>query len=267
MKLLNYSLVDINKEDLDTKVVGGVKLKLIKEGSEYQKTTQKGTMFHPQEGIGISKGELVWFMHQAVDFKTDYFGDLKYAISKDLIIGVERDGVIAPTGRIIAKKTMRPQKKSGVILIEDKPQMLQNLFEVESAPKESEFKSGDYIIPRKNASYYIEECDRFFIQEDTVIAKVKVELENSLVVNQEIEQLYNGHHIVKKQAVEGEYEDIRGIYLQKTHLYQPQWCFIVNSVKFNKGDRVFCVKSMGGDIEMNNEQVIAVNNEQLYFAE
>lgn len=266
MKLINYSLVDINKEDNTTFTYGGLRLHAIKEGSEYQKTTQKGIMHHPQEGIGISKGEKVWFFHKAVDNKTTYFGDLKYAITSDDILGIQRGENIEPTTRIIAKSLKRKAKTVGLIVIESKDVLVDDLFEVESAPKDSGYSKGDYIIPRKNSAYYIKECDRYFIKTDRVIATAKVELKDELVENTEIVELKNGHHVVSKLAVEGEYEKVGSIFLQKTHLYQPEWCTVIKSDKFNVGDTVFCVKSMGGSIKINDQELIAVNNEQIFFS-
>lgn len=265
MKLLNYSLVKI--EDNSTKKVGLSEIEILREGTEYQTTSQVGEVYKAESGAPFKDGERVWFFHKAVDNKTDYFGELMYAIPNNFILAIERGGVFVSNERIIGKPVYREGEKTGAIILEDKPQVVENIVKVESVPKGCDLKKGDYILVRKNSAYYIDACDRHFIEPDRVIATLDVELSGEMLISAKFKELKNGHHILEQISAKGGYEKVRGIFLQRKNIYQPEWCDVVMSTKFKKGDRVFATKSTGGDIELNKSKYAAVKSEQLYFAE
>lgn len=257
MRLLNYSLIDI----ADNTNKNGIFLE--KQGSEYERTSQYGIVSTAQSGGFAKEGDKVWFFHKACDNKTDFFGKLQYAVLSDFIYAKEIDGTLLPNNRIIASKV---EKQSNTSLSVNKTEIHKHLFLVESAPKGSEFKSGNYIIPRKNSAYYIDECDRFFIDETRIVCTaIPTKTEGEYVNEISVDKLFNEHHLVNYISDE-EYEKIGSIYMKRKEIYQMGWANVIKSDRFEDGETVFSAKSVGGEIEINGKSVIALKSKQIFFA-
>ena len=237
MVTFDYSLIEVDKtlpERVHTE--SGLVLEVPKEGSDYERCPQEGTIDVVCFGAPYEKGQTVIFEHQVSDRETSYFGKQHYYAKDEEIIGfrevhrqtdkvgnTKTDIVIKSFNRLVCEEIIEDKSdKSDVIEILKKEEAAEQIFKITFSPFK-EYNEGDIILVRKNHDYPIDRIKKVFVEKEHVIKNItKGEVMNDMTIV-EVEvfgntfQLESGIHVSNTYApkgigvvVEGKEEDLVG---------------------------------------------------------
>jgi len=230
MITFDYSLIEVDKklpERIHTE--SGLVLEIPKEGSEYERCPQEGTIDVVSFDAPYEKGQTVIFEHQVSDRETEYFGKQHYYAKDEEIIGFKEihrktdnvgnnkdDIIIKSFNRLVCEKILEDKaEKSDIIETLKKEEAAEQIFKVTFSPFKG-YSEGDIILVRRNHDYPIDRIKKVFIEKDHVIKNITTgEVMNDMTIV-EVEvlgntfQLDSGIHVSNKYAPKGIGEVVEG---------------------------------------------------------